>query len=104
MKIILLVCALAVCRGADLTGNWLATTPNGDGTFRRTWLHLKQAGEQITGTIRTTQFFYTTLQSSGGPERYTLNASTKLEDREFRATYEVSLSGDELSVIAIRNN
>jgi alpha-galactosidase len=105
MKPILLVCTLAAgCCAADLTGNWLAATPNGDGTTRRTWLNLKQQDGSITGTIRATQFFYTITGSSGGPEHFTLNASMKNEDREFRVTYEITVAGDELRVAQVRNN
>src|SRR6185369_11556862 len=34
---------------ADLTGNWVARTPNADGTFRLTYFNLKQEGLRITG-------------------------------------------------------
>src|SRR5580658_1080525 len=100
-----LISAFAIaCPAADLTGNWLAATPNGDGTTRRTWLHLKQQDGRITGTIRATQFFYTIADSSGGPDHYTLTAVIKDEGRERRATYEVTLTGDQLNVAQVRNN
>jgi len=37
-----------------LTGNWAVRTPNADGTFRVTYLNLKQEGSRITGSIRLT--------------------------------------------------
>src|SRR6266566_6841554 len=59
----------------QLTGNWVVRTPNADGTFRTTYLNLKQEGPRITGTIRVTQFFYHITESAGGPESFTLSAS-----------------------------
>src|SRR4051812_30080739 len=43
-----------------LNGNWVVrtATTNNDGTFRTTYLNLKQEGRKITGTIRVTQFYY----------------------------------------------
>ena len=51
-----------------LTGNWVVRTDNKDGTFRTTYLNLKQEGEKITGTIRVTQFFYRISESMPGAE------------------------------------
>ena len=51
---------------ASLTGNWVVAQDMHDGTFRRTYLDLKQDGSQITGHIRVTQFYYTDPKSSGG--------------------------------------
>jgi alpha-galactosidase len=107
LKPALLACALAfsaLCSAADLTGNWLAATPNGDGTMRRTWLNLKQQDGRITGTINTTQFFYTIAESAGGPDHFTLTGVVKDEGRERRVVYEVTLTGDQLNVVPVRNN
>src|SRR6266536_1775856 len=60
-----------------LTGNWVVRTPNADGTFRTTYLNLKQEGPRITGSIRVTQFFYLITESSGGPEAFTITAALK---------------------------
>ena len=35
-----------------LTGNWVVRTDNKDGTFRTTYLNLKQEGEKITGSYK----------------------------------------------------
>src|SRR5262245_39148842 len=40
-----------------LTGNWVVRVDMNDGTFRTTYLNLKQDGAKITGTIRVTQFY-----------------------------------------------
>ncbi len=100
----MLIAIAAAGSAADLTGNWLAATPNGDGTTRKVWLNLKQQDGRITGTIRATQFFYTIANSTGGPDRFTLTAAAQDEGRERRVVYEVTLSGDELSVSAVRND
>jgi len=39
-----------------------------DGTFRRTYFNLTQLRERVTGTVHSTQFFYTaTLVFAHGP-------------------------------------
>ena len=81
-----------------LTGNWVVRTDNKDGTFRTTYLNLKQQGAKITGTIRVTQFFYRISESTGGPEGFTLNASMMDGKSERKVQYEGKLVGDELHV------
>jgi len=44
-------------RERRLSGNWLAQTPNADGTFRPLF-HLKQEGPRVLRMIRVTQFYY----------------------------------------------
>ncbi|HTS77647.1 MAG TPA: glycoside hydrolase family 27 protein [Bryobacteraceae bacterium] len=95
--------AMAAAHGADLTGNWLAATPNGDGTSRKLWFHVKQEGDRITGTIRAGQSVYTISNSEGGPERYTLTGTVLDEGRERRATFEMIVSGDTVSFAPVRN-
>src|SRR5947207_3761025 len=81
-----------------LTGNWVVRIPNADGTFRTTYLNLKQEGPRITGTIRVTQFFYHITESAGGPESFTLSASMMDGKSERKVQYEVKLAGHELQV------
>ena len=54
----LLLCALMLLQFApsalaqqDLTGYWNFRVPNGDGTFRETYIELHQNGETVTGTL-----------------------------------------------------
>ena len=78
MKILrtaLLVLLAIPCFGADLTGNWAVKDPLPDGTFRTTYLNLHQDGSRITGTIRVTQFYYKIVESTGGPDGFTLTGS-----------------------------
>ena len=103
MKPLLLVVVAGAVLGADLTGNWLAATPNGDGTLRKVWLNLKNQNGHVTGTIRATQFFYTVTESTGGPDHFALTATAKDEGQERRVTYDVILTGDELRVAPVRN-
>lgn len=100
---ILVALSSAALFGADLTGNWLAATPNGDGTTRKVWLNLKDQNGHVTGTIRATQFFYQISESAGGPDHFTLRATVKDENQERRVTYDVTLSGDELRVAQVRS-
>src|SRR2546427_10296252 len=81
-----------------LTGNWVVRTPNNDGTFRTTYLNLKQEGSRITGTIRVTQFFYHITENTGGPDGFTLTASMMDGKSERKVQYEGKLGGDELHV------
>src|SRR6266576_2486996 len=79
----------------QLTGNWAVKTPNADGTFRTTYLNLKQDGAKITGSIRVTQFFYLITESTGNPDGFTLTGSMK-DGKNFRSVkYEGKLVGDE---------
>ena len=92
------------CGANDLTGNWLVATPNGDGTVRRTYFHLKQEGGRgipvsISGTVRATMHLYTIDKSSGGPEKFTISAAMPLFGSERRVTYEGKLTGGELQLV-----
>src|SRR5256712_11231991 len=82
----------------QLTGNWVVRTDNKDGTFRTTYLNLKQDGAKITGTIRVTQFFYRITDNTGGPEGFTLNGSMMDGKNERKVQYEGKLVGDELHI------
>src|SRR5215813_8488054 len=81
-----------------LTGNWAVRMPNQDGTFRSTYFNLKQEGQKITGYIRSTQFYYTITEGTGGPDGFTLIGTMKDGNTERRARYEGKLVGDELHV------
>src|SRR6476659_7920590 len=90
---ILLLLASAAS-AADLTGNWLIAQPNtSDGTFRKTYLNLKQEGDRVTGTVRTTQFYYNTVESKPASDGFILTASMLDGDTPRRATYTVKLVG-----------
>ena len=71
---------------------------NNDGTFRTTYLNLKQEGQKITGTIRVTQFFYRISESTGGPEGFTVTGSMMDGKNERKVQYEGKLAGDQLQV------
>src|SRR5947207_2504233 len=93
----------AAAVAADLTGNWLAATPNNDGTSRKTYLNLKQEGDRITGTIRTTQFSYTISDSKREADGYTLTAGMMDGNSPRRATFQIKLVGEEVHVLTRRN-
>jgi alpha-galactosidase len=102
------ICLLALllfaapCFAADLAGNWAVRDSLPDGTERTTYLNLMQEGSRITGTIRVTQFFYKIVDSTGGPETFTLTATMMDGHTERRVTYQVSLTGDDLHVATHR--
>src|SRR5215475_8233190 len=92
----LLMTLATPCFAADLTGNWAVKDPLPDGTFRTTYLDLKQDGERITGTIRVTQFYYKIVESTGGAENFALTGSMMDGTSERRVKYEGKLVGEEL--------
>ena len=88
------------CFAADLTGNWVVSTPNNDGTSRNVYFDLKQDGGRITGHIRMTQFYYTIKESTGGADGFTITGAMMDGDTghrsERKVVYEGKLAGDEL--------
>src|SRR5215204_717963 len=82
----------------SLTGNWAAAGPSNDGYIRKAYFNLKQDGDQITGTIRATQFFYKINKSTGAPDGFTLEASMMDGKSERKVTYEGKLVGDVLQI------
>jgi alpha-galactosidase len=102
LRVVLLLFVAAPGLAADLTGNWAVRDPLPDGTFRTTYLDLHQEGSQITGTIRVSQFFYKIVESSGGPEGFTLTGSMMDGTNERRVKYEGKLAGDDLHIATRR--
>ncbi len=92
----------ALSAAADLTGNWVVSQDMHDGTFRRTYLNLRQDGSRITGSIRVTQFFYKIAESTGGPDGFTITGSMNDGKSERRVVYEGKLAGDELHIATRR--
>src|SRR5689334_9888299 len=87
----------------DLSGNWVVHNVNNtEGTVRSSYFNLQQQGDKITGTIRTTQFFYTIKESTGGPDGFTLIASMQDGHSERKVQYEGKLVGDELHLATRR--
>jgi alpha-galactosidase len=101
------VVACGVLQAADISGNWVAAEPRGDGTFKRSYFNLKQQDGKITGTVRVTQFVYTIVDSRGTSDRFIIIASMKDGDSERRRTFEGGIvagpSGEELSIGEVRN-
>ena len=86
----------------DITGNWVARSPQSDGTSLDTYLDLKQVGSGITGHIRVTQFYYNIVESTGGPDSFVLTGSMMDGHNERRVKYEVRRVGNELHVATRR--
>src|SRR5260221_191523 len=102
LRLLSLLIFAASCFATDLSGNWAVRDPLPDGTYRTTYLNLKQNGSRITGTIRVTQFFYKIVHSSGGPATFTLTGSMMDGHTERRATYQVGLDRYALPVATHR--
>jgi hypothetical protein len=88
---ILVALLAAPCFAADLTGNWAVRDPLPDGTFRTTYLDLHRDGARILGTIRSGQFFFKIVESTGGPDSFTLTGSLTDGTSERRVKYEGKL-------------
>jgi len=99
LSVAALLAASALAQKTEqLTGNWVVRTPNNDGTFRTTYLNLKQEGSRISGTIRVTQFFYHITESTGGADGFTVTGSMMDGKTERKVQYEGELVGDELRI------
>src|SRR5262245_28029851 len=95
----------ASCSAADLTGNWAVKKPLADGTYNWAYFNLKQDGDKITGTIRTTQFYYTITESTHGPDGYSVTASMMDGKSPRGVKFDVKLLGDEeLHITSYRRN
>jgi len=88
----------AICSAADLTGNWVVSSPMAGGVSRNTYFNVKQDGSKISGTIRVTQFVYKISESTGGPEGFTIVGTMMDGHSERKVTYEGKLAGDELRI------
>jgi alpha-galactosidase len=103
-RLLLCFAAAAACAfAADLTGNWVVAQDMHDGTFRRTYFNLKQEGDRITGSIRATQFFYNIVESTGGPDGFTIVGSMMDGKNPRKVNYQGKLDGDTLHVATRRN-
>jgi alpha-galactosidase len=100
--IVLLLLSATASFAADLTGNWAVRDPLPDGTFRVTYLDLKQEGTSITGTIRYSQFYYKIVESTGDAENFTVTGSWMDGHTERRVKFEGKLVGDELHLTTRR--
>ncbi len=93
---------LQICAAADVTGNWLATEEQSDGTVRRTYLNLKQDGSQITGTGRLgSNYFVVKASTSEGTDAYSLTANSgRPNARDVKIG--IKLVGDQLQIETTR--
>jgi len=98
--------ALAAVIGAvqppRLDGNWVVRQPMGDGTSRDSYFTLAQRGDSITGTIRTTQFYYRTVTGAWSADSFAITAVMRDGTSERRATYAGRLVGDTLHLYTRR--
>ena len=88
--------------GESLTGNWAVDNSNTDGATRKTYFNLVQTGDHLTGAIRSTQFYYPTVDGVVGPDGFTLTASMMDGKSPRRVTYQGKLVGDELHLFTRR--
>jgi alpha-galactosidase len=87
---------------APLTGNWAVDNGNADGAVRRAYFHLVQSGTRITGSIRSTQFYYPVVEGSGTPDSFSITGTMQDGRTPRRVTYEGKLIGDALHLFTRR--
>jgi len=95
-SVLVMLLSVVACFAADVTGNWVAENPSSDGYVRKTYFDLKQEGSQITGHVRTGQFYYPNCTSTGTEEHFTLTCTMQDGNNERHVVYEGKLVGDEL--------
>src|SRR5881394_759113 len=81
-----------------LSGNWAVKSQRTDGTWSKAYFDLKDDGEKIRGSVRSTQFFYTITESTGNANGFTFTASMKDGQSDRIVKYEGKLIGDELKL------
>jgi alpha-galactosidase len=86
----------------NVTGNWLAAVSMNDGTFRRSYFDLLQRGDTITGTVRTTQFYFDIVESAWDSTGFTITGAMKDGGSVRRQEWHGRLVGDSLHLVAIR--
>src|ERR1041385_9196706 len=86
----------AAAQTTTLTGNWAVKTPRNDGTYAKVYFNLKQDGAKITGTIRSTQFYYQIAESTGTADQFTITGKMRDGNSDRTVKYEGKLVGDEL--------
>jgi alpha-galactosidase len=86
----------------NVTGNWLSAVSMNDGTFRRSYFDLVQRGDTITGTIRTTQFFYDIVESSWDSTGFTIVGAMKDGGSVRRQEFHGRIIGDSLHLLPVR--
>src|SRR4051794_37737292 len=90
--------ASETARVGSLTGNWAVKVDRKDGTWGKQYFNLREEGGKITGTVRSTQFFYTIKESTGDANGFTFTASMKDGKSDRSVKYEGKLVGDELQL------
>jgi hypothetical protein len=87
---------------ASLTGNWAVDNSNADGATRKAYFNLTQTGDHISGSVRSTQFYYPTVDGVVGADGFTLTASMMDGKSARRVTYQGKLVGDTLHLFTRR--
>ena len=81
----------------NIVGNWLVAVENPtEGTFRRTYFNLDQTGDQISGTIRTSNSRLTINESTWDSSGFSITNVQRNGANERRTTYDARLVGNEL--------
>ena len=86
----------------NVSGNWLAAVPMNDGTYRRSYFNLVQRGDTITGTVRTTQFYYEIVESAWDSTGFTITGVMRDGASKRSATYHGRLHSDSLYLLPVR--
>ncbi|MGO8815369.1 MAG: glycoside hydrolase family 27 protein [Terriglobia bacterium] len=82
----------------DLTGYWVLRVPTGDGTFRESFLDLKQSGEKITGRILRNGRETPITDGGFTNGKLHLVVTTHFQSTERTMTYDGTMDGDKINV------
>src|SRR5215831_17657957 len=93
---------IATTSSTGLTGTWAVDNTGADGAARKQYFSLTQQGDQIRGSIRSTQFYYRISEGSGTPGRFTIVGSMMDGASPRSVTYEGKLAGNELQLFTRR--
>jgi alpha-galactosidase len=93
---------IATTSSTGLTGNWAVDNTGADGAARKQYFSLVQQGDQIRGSIRSTQFYYAIKEGSGTAGRFTIVGSMMDGASPRSVTYEGKLAGNDLQLFTRR--
>ncbi len=96
--LVALLSVVSCWAAADITGNWMSVEHRPDGTEQRTYFNLAQHDGQITGVVHSNRFYFVVLESSSGPDGFTLKVGPKDGNMRRVRKYQLRLIGDELHI------
>ncbi len=95
---LLLLGAISLAAETDPTGFWVFRSPNGDGTFRETFLDLKVSGEKVTGRILRNGHDTPITDGTFSNSKLHLVVTSRFENQEHTMTCDGTTEGGRISM------